>query len=223
MRAVRLIGYRDEPTGELGLIIKGSEGPEIFSDREGGLIAHDVVEHQNGFAAIGCPADELEALGGLWHSRGRHGDLHHEYWRDPIETVGTGDIPQIARDWQNAENQRWYPRLGRYRTKRHLHDDEFEAILAHAPKNILAECYDEEEREKFPMEAFLDNALHLMRMGFNKAQRRFGRGWASNETYLAIREAVKPFAKSPDEGAEYVLCYGNGEARCRQIEVREGW
>lgn len=50
-----------------GLIIKGLEdNEEIFAAYEGTTIAHDLVHHVNGFEKIGCPSDELEAVGAFY-------------------------------------------------------------------------------------------------------------------------------------------------------------
>ncbi len=121
MRHIRLVAFEDEPTGNLGLIVKGSEGPEIYSDNKGSLIAHDIVEHQNGMAAIGGIDDELEAIGALWQVRGRHGTLLHEgyQWRGLYEIIGGGDVAFCAHELDSAEMTPWYPRMGRYRTARH--------------------------------------------------------------------------------------------------------
>lgn len=216
MRHVRLVSFYDEPTGELGLGVKGTKGDGIFSAREGGLIAHDILEHQNGIDAIGCAGDELEAMGGIWQVRGRHGSLFNEgrYWRCIYESIA-GDVLNIAMDWRNMESPAWYPRIGRYRTKPHDYDDEFKEILDKARPMIEREMRDDEY--DFPMEAFMDNALHLMRMGFNKAKRRFGMGWEGSELFVAIRDAVQPHMKWVEmEGQEYILSYGNGRATCRE-------
>lgn len=74
MRHVRLISFEDQVTGEVGLGFKGhTSHPSLLGDREGGLIAHDIVEHQRSLGAIGSVEDELIALGALWQVRGSLG------------------------------------------------------------------------------------------------------------------------------------------------------
>lgn len=228
MRHVRLISYEDEPTGSLGLIVKGSAGPEIFADTDGRLLAHDLVEHQNGPEAIGRVDDELEAIGAIWQVRGRHGDmvesdLYRYGWRCPYETIA-GDVLTCASDLDTSEAwDRWEPHLGRYRTRRHDYDEDFMEVLSKARPMVQREL--EHNEAHFPMEAFFDNALHLMRSGFNKAKRRFGMGYQGIDTYRAIMEAVRPNAKHLDgPGQEFILAYGDGEARCYEAPFpRDAW
>ena len=67
MRYVRLQVAEDQLSGELGLKIKGMRATEGMAMGSGLLVAHDLLEHQNGLRAIGSVGDELEALGGIWH------------------------------------------------------------------------------------------------------------------------------------------------------------
>lgn len=226
MRYVRLIGYEDEPTGNIGLIVKGTKSEHTFAASGGDLIAHDLLEHQNGVGAIGCPGDELEAMGGVWQVRGRHGSLFQKRVygiHSPVDAIGMGDIVNIATDWNNQENPRWYPRFEQYRIKPHVHDDDFMEILEIA-RDSIPRNLDSETMEHFPLEEFLDSALHLMRRGFNKARRRFGDGHQGSETYCAIRDAVEPYARQHDLiGREFLLGYGRGEARCVEVTREEIW
>ncbi len=80
MRHVRLVATSDEYDNELGFKIKGTTAFEGFmACRNGELTAHDLLEHQNGLAAMGTVWDELEAIGGIWQVRGRHGDMAQEW------------------------------------------------------------------------------------------------------------------------------------------------
>jgi hypothetical protein len=219
MRHVRLVSFEDEPTGSLGLIFKGCEGPSILSDSDGSLIAHDLVEHQNGINAIGCIADELQAIGAIWQVRARHGDMVDEdrpwaRWRAIHDSIA-GNVLTCAMDLGN-EGQDWWPELGKYRTNRHDYDDDFLEILECAKPMIRAETRDNEDR--FPMAAFMDNALHLLRIGFNKSRRRWGDDTLGVDTFRAVKRAINPHAKYLEfPGQEFRLSYGNGEARCTAL------
>lgn len=215
MRHIRLVSFEDQPTGSLGLIFKGCEGDTIFSDTAGGLLAHDLIEHQNGVHNIGCPEDELQAMGGLWHTRGRHGTMNdsgYNIW-SPYQHVGF-ELCTIAEQTDYQEHpRRWWPGDRRYDTQPHEHDEDFREIIDFARQKI-----DGYDLEGFPIEAFFTDALHLMRIGFNKAKRRFGMGYESNNLYLDVRGAVAPHCKRIDyAGQEFRLSYGNGEARCTEI------
>lgn len=207
MPSYRIVGYRDEPTGEVGLIFDETpRGDDIIADHEGGLLAHDLVEHQNGFRKIGCPIDELEALGGVWHARGRHGDFPNRRF-SPAETL-SNDVCQVADDAYS-----WTP-LG-LKTRRHDYDEDFREILDHAGKSLRARHYDLDEA--FPIAVFLDDALSLLRIGFNKANRRWGTGFKSNDTYRAVKRALEPYAKEAQEYYALRLHVSNGDARVQLI------
>lgn len=202
MPSYRIVGYRDEPTGEIGLIFDETpRSDELVADRKGGLLAHDLVEHQNGFRKIGCPLDELEALGGVWHARGRHGDFPNRYY-SPAETLSF-DVCQVASDIYS-----WTPL--NLTTRRHEYDDDFREILDHAGECLRNRHYD--IADDFPVSTFLNDALSLLRIGFNKANRRWGTGFKSNDTYRAVKSALEPYAKHAPEYDVLRLRVANGKA-----------
>lgn len=208
-------------TGELGLGFKGhTSHPNLLADRIGDLIAHDIVEHQRGLAAIGSVEDELIAIGALWQVRGSLGfperDTYSYY--SPDRQLAS-EVSNCASDLNNdEEDPQWYPRIGRYRTQAHYCDDEFEEIIKLAKPLIRDEISHSEGF--FDIEAFTDNALHLMRTGYRMAERRWGR--YGIDQFVAIRDAVRPHAKHIEmEGQEFRLSYGNNRARCVEIEGTE--
>lgn len=214
MRYVRLVAVVDEYDCEPGLVVKGTRMTEgMAADRDGMMIAHDILEHQNGIAKIGPVDDELEALGGVWQVRGRHGDLcSHRPNYHSIATNIASDITRMAAELSGCD---WWPRLGRYRTHQHDYDEDFLEALEIARRDIRQELRDNEDQD-FPLEAYLDNALHLMRRGFRKAERRFGSGFEGYTLFRRIRDAVA--TSRPDyEGQEFLLGYGKGWATVREI------
>lgn len=227
MRHVRLIAFEDQICGNLGLGFKGhTSHPEILADTEGTLIAHDLLEHQNGLDAIGCVADELEAIGAIWQVRGRHGMFFmpsDKYGRCLYESLAS-DVAKCAVDLNMSETFDWWPRFGRYQTREHDYDEDFRLVLEKARPLIVAEMGRAEGFKDYPLDEFLENALHLMRMGFNKARRRFGMDAYGSQLFCAIRDAVRAQAKWVEhEGQEFRLSYGNGEARCEEIYPEEDW
>lgn len=217
MRYIRLVAVGDELDPTPGLVVKGTVMCEgMFADRTGILIAHDLLEHQNGVAAIGPVDDELEALGGIWQVRGRWGDMLDDRpsFYSPAHHAAS-DLTRMARELTGS----WWPEQGQYHTKPHPCDDDFAEIIEIARQDIPKEL-DEEDLADFPMEAYLDNALHLMRRGYRKAERRFGDRSVGYDLFRAIKEAVK--GCQPDwEGQEFLLGYGDGEATCREIREDE--
>lgn len=225
MPYVTLIATSDEYDSTLGLLIKGAPRYDgMMCDRNGSMIAHDLIEHQNGYSAIGPIDDELEALGGIWHARGRHGDMMSQTGGaySPAENVAA-DISRMFSEL-GAVGIYW-PRVGKYRTKAHLYDGDFFEIIEKARHGIIADynCGSDEPLDRQLMTAYLENALHLMRSGFNKAGRRFGDSYASNSAYRFILEAVKQTTKFIDyEGQEFRLRWSMDSADCYEIASNEG-
>jgi hypothetical protein len=218
MKAVTLIAASDEYDNDPGLMIKSSRGYDgAMADRgEGLLIAHDIVEHQNGLEAIGPIWDELQALGGIWHARGRWGDMMQERNIHSCETNVASDITRMARDLAFAD---WRDQMGPdICTRAHLYDDNFQSILDIARQDIPGEL----DGEPLDIERYLTQALHHMRVGYRKANRRFGDRFTSNKQMRAIQESVARAARGIDyEGQEFRLLWGNGECRIFDIEIED--
>lgn len=212
-RSVRLIAVHDEYDSDLGLAVKGTptqyEG--FMADREGGLIAHDLVEHQNGVRNIGTVDDELEAMGGIWHTRGRWGLSYN------LLTMHEHVAYDISRMFYEGEF--WsMPKLGT-----RLHDeleddfDEIERIAAKSAKSELGEYFDYDKRQELPL--FLEAARRRFRIGYRKATARFGQDFASNNFYENIKRAAGKATKWIEyEGQEFILTFDRCEAKVREIE-----
>lgn len=219
MRHVRLVAFEDY-YGNVGLGFKGhTSHPELVASRDGVLIAHDIVEHQNGLDAIGCVADELQALGSVWHIRGQHGFPEQRSYFSPEYSLAT-DIAKCAMDLDN-EDQRWQPRYGQYRTWEHYQDEAFDCILEEAKPLIRSGR--EHCEGFFDMQAYLENAKHLLRVGYRKSERRWGERHDGLDMFNRIRDAVAPHAKHCEEGQEFRLSYGNGQAICQEVYEEPYW
>lgn len=219
MRHVRLETWDDEH-GNLGLIIKGTPKEEgIFSSSDGLLIAHDLLEHQQGVKKIGCPEDELIALGAVWHMRARWGTMltkHQNIW-SMEENLGLN----IESVWRDLDGCGWWPGGKRYRTHAHDHDESFDAALEFTRKHMIEDA--EASENVADMDAFLTDAKHLLRIGYRKSERRFGTGFDGADQMCAVRDAVNRIVPLVEiEGQEFILAYGNGEARCYEARV-EAW
>lgn len=214
MRHITLESFMDD-YGNLGLILAGAPRTDsLMADTNGGLIAHDLLEHQNGPSRIGDIDDEIEALGACWQIRGRHGDFCND---DP--RIGSAWTPEqntilglatVARD---AAYAGWQPKT--YHTRPHDEDETFIDMLDWVRPHVRGEIEDE---PGFPLEAFLENSLHLIRTGYRKAERRFGDRYDGLDQFRAIKNAIKPHAHHAEhEGRRFRLSYGAGTARCEEI------
>lgn len=215
MRHVRLIAVSDEYDNELGFMIKGTPSFEGFmADRTGETIPHDILEHQNGLKNMGPVWDELEALGGIWQVRGRHGDLMNNSYHSPIDNLAA-DVTRMYREWDGFNGPHSMA------TRPHLYDDDFMEIIAKAKSDIVKEArYEREEFDAARLREYLNLTLHRMRTGFRKAERRFGQNWCGHSTFSAMKEAVAKATRWIDfEGQEFILSYGDCDARIREADM----
>jgi hypothetical protein len=214
MRHIRLRSFEDQDLGEVGLGIVGMKLKGGSAAMRGLLIAHDLLEHQNGIGAIGSVGDELEALGGVWYVRGQHDDINRNCtnWHAPEVHIAS-DVINLARYFSNGAPLR----VRVPKTREHFQDDAFREIIE------IAKSHQEESFEG-EGQYYID-ALHLMRAGYNKAQTRFGNSYKcmANSQFWSIAEAVDRHAKHLDyEGQEFRLSYGKGEARCCEV-MEDEW
>jgi hypothetical protein len=218
MRWITLEAVSDEYDTAPGFALADAKRYEGFmADRGDVLLAHDIVEHQNGLASIGPIWDELEAMGGIWHARGQWGDMMTPSQHSPQVNCAS-DITRMARDLVNAVSPRDFDTLRRAPvTRPSLYDEDFLEILDIARRDIPAEIEDLET--DFDVEEYLADALGRMRIGFRKCERRFSYSrFASYEQFKAISEAVK--AAAPDiefEGQRFRLGWGQGKCEIQPL------
>lgn len=225
MQHARLIVREDFDSGITGFMMKASpviSYPMVAA--EGLLVAHDIIEHQNGPEKIGGIADELEALGAVWLVRGQWGDLRRD-------GVGSAHSPQrnIAADVGNLflllmRGVPLRPVDGYVpRSKFTPADDAFEDMAHLGYLNAIEEWraagFDEDYgKPAYSREELESLALMLMRQGWRKAMRRFRPGgpMAANAMFWTIAEAVDDALKYSDliEGDEYVVSYERNRATC---------
>lgn len=220
MRHVRLIAVSDEFDRQPGLAVKGAPTnvDGFMADRDGVLIAHDLLEHVNGIREIGAVWDELEALGAIWQVRARHGDLftgRPSY--SSMESNIASDLTRMFADWIGEERYRG-PRPITAGIRTHDYDSSFLECIAIARKDIPGEWGDGriDAPELEHVESYLALALRCMRIGFRKAQRRYGTGFAASNMFVAIREAVAT-VKPEFEGQEFRLSYDENNAFVEEI------
>ncbi len=225
MRYVTLVAV-DDPHSELGLKIEGV--PEIdypMAANEGLLIAHDLLEHQQGVSKIGTIGDELIACGGIWYVRGQHGEIRRDGMGSmygPEENLA-GDVSNMGRMYvQGCMLHSKVPE----RKPACEADEGIREILRYSAKGMIDEfracdetlCHEERKR----MAKYLRMSEILMRKGYNMAKRRFERGehgrYYANSMFWEIAEAVDPYCNNLDyAGQRFRLCYGGSEARCQEI------
>lgn len=201
MKYIRLIGYEDV-NGELGLTLKDIRKTDwIFASTSGILIAHDIIEHQNGPHNIGTMNDEFQALGGIWFVRGELSQWDDH--RFSSEARLANELTSLAIYYEDLKLEPW----SGTRVKPLVEDFEeiFEALTDH-----------EEFRELQPAmrHRFLNEAMLHMNIGYAKAKRRFIDQYRAYDLFYAISETVDDLLRYCDlyEGSEFRLGYGDGDA-----------
>lgn len=228
MRFVTLTAINDPHTGELGLKIEGV--PEIdypMAANEGLLIAHDLLEHQQGLQRIGSIGDELIACGGIWYVRGQHADIRRDGMGSALSTEENvaGDVVNMGQMYVTNEQQMLHIRPPSRKPACEA-DESIDEVIRCSREGLKGELecsypdgetYDIARREKY-----LKLAGWLMRRGYNMARRRFERGdrsrYYANTMFWNIAEAVDQHCRHLEyEGQRFRLCYGGDGALCKEI------
>jgi len=153
-----------------GWLPKGATHPNLNAGRSGLMLAHDLLEHQNGAAALGTVIDEMEAFGAIWAIRGQHSVLF---------------------DGEQCPSNRvveYYVDNFRYLMKQYLKNvDELpnltvlverpwlDGTIREAFKSLEhSEWYDPDYVEAHRVEWFIHCARYYMHQGYAKAIARFG-------------------------------------------------
>lgn len=199
--------------GDIGLALDGVNVPHgrTFVAREGLLLAHDIVEHQNGLSAIGSIEDELEALGGLWFARGYFNDVRRERNVDRYRAIAH-DIVSLLEDWWADGDA----------------DLTVPVTRACEVDADLQRCIDEAKRQAFGFaekdEPFRKILLPRMRIGYRKAMRRFkGEHATANNLFWNIADVLDSIAKVDEEdlGRRWRLTLEGCNADVEEIEPPE--
>lgn len=188
-----------------GLMIEQTLGhpklnPAVFAQ----LIAHDIVEHQNGPEAIGTGLDELQALGAVFYVRGFPS-------RRPI--VMTEDIRNVWRHL-NDDDETLEP-LARVECPHRGWFVEHVHLALHrvgSPPNPFATRIDWKKPERTPDQALINTTVDLLCLGYNKAVERYASRQIAHETFHNVEIKVNrayylegPYHKTVFKPAKFQL------------------
>ena len=222
----------DRNTGVIGLILADMpQNDDTNAASEGLLIAHDILEHQNGAKCIGTIDDELEALGGLWYVRGQHGELRRD-GRGSMHNVHENIASDLARMFRDHLCGHYVGKAPK--TKACEADTDFQEIINYALEQIPQEL-DSEELQNPELYKLRDDyikvCLSRLRIGYRKAFRKYnkhGRFFA-NDLFWAITKATDNYCKHAEyPEAEYALTFGSDKygtawARCEEFYSEEDY
>lgn len=228
MRYVTLTSINDPQTGELGLKVEGVPAIDYpMAANEGFLIAHDLLEHQQGLHKIGTIGDELLALGGVWYVRGQHGDISRNGVGSfhSAESNVASDVSNMGCMYVANEHVRLHIKPPS-RLPPCLADEDIAGIAELGRQGTIEELRCQEDRIDYArLDKYTTLSERLMRRGYNMARRRFERGhsrYYANSMFWNIADAVDPYCKNIDfEGRRFRLSYGDYEAHCKEIHDEE--
>lgn len=216
MPSVKLRIIDDEQGSGMGWVLadmgEAVEG-EPTAAYDGRLVAHDVLEHQNGPEAVGGIADEIEALGGAYFIRGVTGRLDSRF---------VGAVESLAFDVGRMFSLDWYGDLMAADSVANVATDEDEA-LRHIAARSLKAWADEgfhdagEDEDSGPRLSDARRAYRLLKQGYAKAYAAWhGDSHAALAQFDAIADAVDAVRHrltEENEGLTATLTYGDGAAR----------
>lgn len=219
MRYLTIKVIRDEMIGELGFkLIKNGmpNNGEEFIGGQGLIIAHDIIEHQQGLEKIGTLEDELIACGGVIFVRVNTGNLGNPFHSG--EASVTYDISRMY----SYFNDRTYFSGEKYYPKRIIEEWEWavDEVIKASKKQIRED--DEFDGDFKRLNTYLQWTKHLLRYGAYKAELRFGCSFDAYNMFKRIQDAVDVY--EPEwEGQEFTLGYSRTQAIMKPKEIEEDW
>jgi hypothetical protein len=217
MRSIIFRPVEDDEFGTIGLMPEGYSPQErrLNAATAGFTLAHDVVEHVNGYGRIGDVSDELEAFGALWFVRGQHEDLRRDNYVGYLGAHESLALEVVSMFRQCIEGDDHTPVFNRAGDA----EDDFTQILCQAKLYAQKEVH---EFDATAFDSFAVSALTRMRLGYRKARRRYGD--EANRLFWSIADAVDPHMKGLEEyGPHLRLVYGVKDgrafARCSEVEA----
>ena len=225
MRYKTMIAVEDQELGGIGLkfIDQRNFCNGMFTAQDGLIVAHDIIEHQQGIAKIGSIGDEMVALGGVCYTRAQWGSMTRNsgmYMYTPAQSIAS-DIHNMGRLYfENHIPFRQKLVKSRGDDESGLVDDVIECAREDFRK------YWEGDEEDCPLnlarDSYLEDCRTYMLHGVKLAVRRFGSGHVAHDTFWAIEEAASQITKNIDfEGQQFRLQYCHGRARMYEVHNYE--
>lgn len=221
----RLRVVEDEEYGGLGLKFvephKFCNGK--FTIQNGLVLAHDIIEHQQGTGKIGSIGDEMIALGGICYSRGQWGDMSRNGAGSmySAEEIIAFDILNMARLYFHNN----IPFRQKLVTSRKSDPTDFVDYVIEAAREGWSKEFEYDQSSNLdPNQEQIDTYLEACRIymvhGSKLADRLFGSGVLANDMFWEIERNTSGFIQQLEhEGQEFILSYDfNKNIRFREAE-----
>ncbi len=220
MKYVPLVAKRDGiDSSQLGWSLANARSNfegfmTAFGPTTGRLLAHDIIEHQNGAWAIGTVADELEAIGAMYYVRGYNGQLHNRH--HTCEDTMATDIHSTFVDSIHYE-ELYMPRIHRTYSCEDF-DPQIDDVFDRARPLLRHEMENNEHVDILRIQNFLERTRHYMRRGYRKARKRFANEGQAGDYFYRVKDAGNRLGNPDYEGQRAYIGYTLYESRCRVIE-----
>lgn len=210
MKSIRFISEYSHEYGQVGLYPKNvhckKEYSPIFSSK---TLAHDIVEHQNGFKNIGTFVDEFEAFGGFIFCK------EQCFYSSTFNILAYRSFDEVL-----------FSSVEFLLTEAEESGVEIFKNSVPKQKNPYYEfdfCSLEMKLKESFEEALVDNVINSITVGLLKAEKRFKHSWIiaydlSNQIEEQCEECVN--FTSLEEGQEFILSYDFND-NCKMRNIHE--
>lgn len=200
-----LVTREDDATGEIGWCLEKlahiHDMPSVAIDPY--LIAHDIIEHVNGIEEIGGIGEELQAMGGIWNTRGQHCDINRNntFNNDPVVAVSS-DITELGRRFLSGEDMGCfvpeYVDCG--------YEDDIDMIWEKSKDEIIDEMsYNDEEIDEDMLKEYESAFRSLFSLGVRKHEKMYGDRWVANNLFYYIVDEIGDKLTTTEDYEEIVV------------------
>lgn len=226
MKTLYLKAIEDPIYGEVGLVVEGTQigiNSTVNTATSGELIAHDILEHQNGVEAIGSLDDELEAFGALWFNRGSTGQLRENMSFIPCDEALAIEVSEMGMKYLYRGFETPIPKTLSYTD----HEADLEWISNRAFEFAVQDLREEDSgrsrkeiaHDLWALREYHRASLLYMCRGAYKAEKRFGTQHRCYSTFWAMAKAIDPYTVDCIEGQRFKLQYNfDGVIRFEEVE-----
>lgn len=214
MTTYTLTAKQDFQTGELGYCFDSLNiNDELVMVGDSLLLAHDLLEHQNGLGSIGSIHDELIALGGILFVRGYDQVLR----RDNSGGVYSFD-ESLASDVVRMYGELSY--IDFIPTDKIESDNGIiDSVVTLAREGIIEE-YDRAGITFSEYKAYIDSIASYMQQGYDLAEKRYTSQYDACQLFWTLEEALRPHCDNVEyEGQQLELTvdYSANLVHCEEL------
>ena len=216
MKTEILTARIDQATGELGYSLAHTleiDYPMVAT--EGALIAHDIIEHVNGIEKIGTIADELQAVAGVWRTRGQFADIRCDNvgrMHSPQDNV-LSDVLGMGRAVHEGSASLI---MREYDVEQAHEDPDYGDLLEYLTPRMIQEYIESETSEACGIEwckEYYETTLYHFAKGWAAHVEQHPEAFKANNHYWGMAQALDPWMTPEYEGQQIQLHYDLSESK----------